>query len=169
MGFWQTVALRFFMALAAATFFGWVISEGSYQMLREDKRETPQRIQLVIPAGTAERVKAGESSPSLPERMDFLAGDVLVVKNEDAVSHQLGPLWVPPGQSASLNLENAQLYSLSCSFQPTQYLGLDVRQRTTAAIRFEGAMAIALPTGVLLWLYTLLLYPPKKRQVEAAA
>ncbi len=169
MSFWQTVALRFFLAMAAAVFFGWSISEGSYQLLREDQRETPQRIELVIPYGTARRVESGESSPSLPERMDFLAGDVLVVKNEDVVSHQLGPLWVPPGQSASLNLENAQLYSLSCSFQPTQYLGLDVRQRTTAAIRFEGAMAIALPTGVLLWLYSLLLRSPKKNQEEAAA
>lgn len=163
MRFWHQVALRFLLALGIAVAFGWLFSEASYRLLREDRRETPQRIELVIPAGAAERVKAGESTPSLPDHLEFLAGDVLVVKNEDAVSHQLGPIWVPPGASGSLRLDTAQLYSYSCSFQPTSYMGLDVRRPTTALIRFEGVLAVALPSAALLWLYTLLIFPIQQK------
>ena len=36
--------------------------------------------------------------------MSFVVGDTLVVKNEDSVEHQLGPLWIPAGSSASMPL-----------------------------------------------------------------
>jgi hypothetical protein len=39
---------------------------------------------------------------------------------------------------------------------------LDVEQRVTTWIRLQGILAIALPTGVLLWLYSLVIDSPKK-------
>ena len=93
----------------------------------------PQRIELVIPAGTADQIASGQAVPSIPTDMVFVVGDTLVVKNEDTASHQLGPIWVPPGTSASLNLDTANRYSYACSFQPSRYLGLDVRSRVTCS------------------------------------
>ena len=96
--------------------------------------------------------------------MVFVLGDTLTVRNEDTVNHQLGPIWVPPGTTGSLLLEQAQNVVLSCSFQPSRYLGLDVRQSTTAGIRLIG-LVVSVPTlGALIFIYSLLVYPIKPKK-----
>jgi hypothetical protein len=91
--------------------------------------------------------------------MVFMMGDTLVVKNEDTVDHQLGPVWVPPGSTASLALEKPNKYAYSCSFIPSKYLGLDVRQATTIGVRLT-ALAISAPTvTALIFIYSLLVFP----------
>ncbi|NMC79557.1 MAG: hypothetical protein GYA59_09375 [Chloroflexi bacterium] len=164
---WMAIARRFALVVSAALLFGWLVSEASYQLNREQLRQQPQRIELVIPAGTSQRIAAGDKTSVLPQDLDLVAGDVLVVINQDEVSHQLGPIWVPAGATGTLSLQEPNLYSLSCSFQPQRYLSLNVRPRATTWIRFEGAAAIGLPSGVLLALYSLVLYPPGKKVREA--
>lgn len=165
---WVAVVRRVVLVVLTALMFGWLVSEVSYQLNRDPLRERPQRIELVIPPGTNQRIAAGEHTETLPQNLDLLAGDVLVVINQDEVSHQLGPVWVPAGSTGSLSLQQPNLYSLSCTFQPARYLDLNVRPRTTAWIRFEGALTIGLPSGVLLALYSLVLFPVGKRAQEAA-
>ncbi len=160
-------ALRLLLAMLIAVGFGWLVSEFSYQSINSLDRDQPERFELIIPPGTSEQVAAGKSVPSLPSNISFIVGDELVVVNEDSVAHQLGPIWVPPGSSGSLTLENTNTYGLECSFQPTQYMGIDVQPRPTAWIRFQGIMAVALPSGVLLWLYSLLAIPLKEKSKPA--
>ncbi len=97
------------MLLAALT------SEVAYRWLRRENRE-PQRVQLIIPPGTAQKVAQGAAPPGIPNDMTFVLGDTLVVVNQDDVDHRLGPLWIPAGTSASLNLGREQDYVLECSF-----------------------------------------------------
>ena len=92
--------------------------------------------------------------PSIPADMVFVVGDTLVVKNEDSVSHQLGPIWVPPGASASLNLNQTNNYSYTCSFEPSRYLGLDVRPRVTWATRIVAVLLAGIPTGAMIAVYS---------------
>jgi len=147
---------RFFILLGVGLFFGWLVGEIGYQLTREAVRNEPEVVNLIIPAGTAKRIAAGEMvTAGLPEDYIFLQGDTLQVQNNDTVSHQLGPVWVPPGSAASLFLAASNRYSYACSFQSNQYLGLDVRARTTAWSRLQGIVFIGLPTGVLLFLYSL--------------
>jgi len=156
--------MRFGFSMAIAVLFGFAVSEIGFWLVPENnRRQTPERIELVIPFGTAERIAAGEREPSLPENMQFLQGDVLVVINQDSESHQLGPIWVPPNSSGSLFMDTPQSYSYACTFQPSQYLGLDVRARLTPWIRAQGVLAISLPTGVLLGLYAMFLMPYKNK------
>jgi hypothetical protein len=156
------VLLRFVLAMLIAVAFGILVGEGSYQSLKESDREAPEEFELIIPAGTADLIASGSNVPSIPTNMKFIEGDVLVVHNEDTAGHQLGPVFVPPGASGTLNLETPQKYSLACTFQPTKYLGIDVQPRTTLGLRVQGVLAIALPTGVLMWLYSLLIFPLDK-------
>jgi len=154
--------------------FAVAFNEISFLLQKEKYDRAPETITLVIPEGTAARVEAGEDVPSIPSEMEFVLGDVLTVRNEDNVSHQLGPIWVPPGTTGSLVLEQAQNVVLSCSFQPSRYLGLDVRQSTTMGIRLIG-LAISVPTmGALIFVYSLLVYPikptePIPQELEAAS
>lgn len=134
-------------------------------LLQKDKNDrAPQTLQLVIPEGTAELILKGQAPPSIPEEMVFVVGDVLEVVNEDSVDHQLGPIWVPPGATGSLQLEDANKYAYSCSFAPSRYLGIDVREATTVGTRLVALLFATPPMAIFLFLYSLLVFPIKPEE-----
>jgi hypothetical protein len=156
--------IRLAILSAVALLLIFVASEAFYRLQKESHERAPQQVELLIPSGTAERVSRGEAVPSIPEEMVFMMGDVLVVKNEDSVNHQLGPLWIPANSSASLALDNANRYVESCSFQPSQYLGLDVRQPTTLGTRLQALIVAGPGTIIFLFIYSLVLFPLDKQR-----
>ncbi len=81
--------------------------------------------------------------------MTFVVGDTLVVVNQDSVDHQLGPLWIPPGTSASLNLDTEQNYAFQCSFQPTKVFGLDVHEPVTLTHATDWYPVRGAPAGCI--------------------
>jgi hypothetical protein len=165
----NTLGWRALLALAAGVLMAWGMSEMAFGLLKDGSDHTPQRIELVIPAGTAARIAAGEGVPSIPAELSFVVGDTLVVKNEDVVAHQLGPVWAPPGASASLQLDQPNQFAYACTFQPSRYLGLDVRPRVTLTTRLQALFFAGPPMGVLLLLYSLALRPLKPRAAALAA
>jgi len=158
--------IRLLITFVIALGLVWVGSEVAFYFLRGDTDRVPTEIELVIPAGTAAKVEAGEPVPAIPDEMTFVLGDTLVVKNEDEVDHQLGPLWIPPKLKASLVLDAAQRYAYSCSFKTTRYLGLNVKQATTWQTRVVGLGFAVPPTTMFFFIYSLVLWPinpkPKK-------
>ncbi len=116
------------------------------------------------PLGTAASIKSGDVPPGIPEDMTFVVGDTFVVVNQDEVDHQLGPLWIPPGTSASLNLDTEQNYAYECSFQSTKIFGLDVREPVTFGTRLTGIFFSGLPLGALFSVYSILLTSDKKKE-----
>lgn len=160
--------IRLFVVFLISLAIVIVISEGAHFLQNDQNDRAPKTVQLVIPSGTADRIAAGESAPGIPKDMVFVLGDVLEVKNEDKVPHQLGPVWVPPGATGSLVLENANKYSFTCSFVPSHYLGLDVRQGTTLAVRLTAIMFATPTTTAFFFIYSLLVFPVKPRQETAA-
>jgi hypothetical protein len=147
--------ITFFISLALV----WIGSELAFYFLRENTDRLPEQIELVIPPGTAEKVAAGEPIPSIPDEMTFVLGDTLIVKNEDSVNHELGPLWIPPRSKASMVLDAADRYAYSCSFQTSRYLGLNVRQPTTWKTRLL-ALGFTVPaTTAFFFIYSLALWP----------
>jgi hypothetical protein len=154
-------AITFSMLLGIA--LAALMSEIAYQVLKSENRE-PATIELVIPAGTAERVAQGEIPPTIPEDMLFVVGDTLVVLNRDSVDHQLGPLWIPAGASASLNLDTEENYIMECSFQPAKYLGLNVREPVTLGTRLTGIFFGGLPMGALFAVYSILVLKKKEQK-----
>lgn len=157
--------IRAGLGLLLGIAFGWLLSEASYKFLgrKESVERQPERVEIVIPYGTAAQVEEGVYNRSLPTDMIFVEGDLLVVKNEDVVDHQLGPLWVPANTSSVLLLDRADRYSYECTFQPTKYMGLDVRPRVTGGIRLQGILAIGLPSGMMMVVYSYLI-PTRKRE-----
>lgn len=139
-----------------------LISEVSYLINHDpNDRDKAHRVELVVPAGTAERIANGETSIGVPNRMSFVAGDLLIVKNEDSVAHQLGPIWVPPQSSGVLEIGAARDYSYACSFSDTQTFGLEVRPELSAFSRFNAVAAMGLPTSAMFALYSFLIFPLK--------
>jgi hypothetical protein len=159
--------IRLLITALISLAFTILFNEGSYLLQREQYDRAPKTVQLVIPAGTAEKIAAGQAEPSITEEMVFVVGDTLEVKNEDSTNHQLGPLWVPAGGTAKMVMETANQYAYSCSFEPSRYLGLDVRQATTYMTRIT-ALSIAAPTmTALVFIYSLLIFPLDRKERKA--
>lgn len=148
--------------------FSVVFNEVTYAMQREATDRAPQTIQLVIPAGTAEQVASGIAAPGIPEQMVFVVGDTLEVVNEDSVSHQLGPIWVPAGSTGSLRMDQVENVSYSCSFQTEKFLGLDIRSPTTWTTRLSALFLTAPTLAALLFLYSLAAFPIKQTKKQVA-
>lgn len=155
---------RFLILLVVSAAFVLIVSETAFALQREEYDRPAKEIELVIPAGSAERVAAGEAVPSIPEEMVFVIGDTLVVKNEDIVDHELGPLWVPAGASARLVMEEENKYAYPCSFQTTRFLNMDVRQPTNLGARFTALLLAAPPLTLFFFVYSILIWPLQGRQ-----
>jgi len=148
----------------------WIGSELAFIVQKDPSDRAPQQVELVIPRGTAAKVAAGELVTGIPEEMTFVLGDTLLVRNEDDVDHQLGPLWIPSRASASLLMEVPERLAYTCSFQPSQYFGLVVKQPTTWITRLI-AIGLAVPaTTAILFLYSLVIRPiqPAKEESDDA-
>jgi len=162
----QRILRRAGLSLLAGLLIGFLLSEISFQFLKESSR-APQTIELVIPAGTAEQIANGEAPPSIPDEMSFVVGDVLLVRNQDSIDHQLGPLWIPANSSASLNLDEVNNWVFSCSFQPSSYLGLDVQEAVTLGTRVGGVIFSGVPMSAIIALYSLIVWPLDKKEEPA--
>lgn len=152
---------RFLLILALSVLAVLLISEIGIRMQDENGARAPMTIELIIPAGTAARVEAGEAPPDIPTEMNFVQGDVLVVINQDVAAHTLGPLYVPANASASMALDEADHFALACSFSATKYFGLNVRPPTTLRTRLLGIAFAAPPTAAMLFVYSLIVFPVK--------
>ena len=154
---------RILISMLVGILFGVVISEMTFYFLNTGETRPPEVVNLVIPLGTAEKVARGESDPTLPATMVFVAGDTLVVKNLDLVVHELGPLFIPSGSSASMKLDSEQNYAFTCSFEPSKYIGLNVVSPLTLTTRIAGILEAGLPMGMLIAVYAIFAMPVKKK------
>ena len=128
----------------------------------------PREVVLTIPAGTAQLIARGQQPPSIPTNMSFVVGDRLVVKNEDSVTHKLGPLLIPANSAAQLALSQAESVAYECSFQSGKYFGLDVGEPLTIGTRIFGIVFVGFPMAILFALYSLFLADSgKKKNVSA--
>jgi hypothetical protein len=157
---------RLLIVSAISLVFALAFNEITFFLQKGPADRSPQTIQLVIPAGTAEMVKAGQDEPTIPNEMTFVVGDVLEVKNEDVVSHQLGPVWVPPGATGKLVMNKEDHEAYDCSFTTHKYLGLDVTAATTFGTRLAALLLTAPTIAVLLFLYSLAIWPIQRPEAK---
>lgn len=150
---------RMLISLAIAILLAGLGSEVAFRLQGIKSSRGPQMIVLVIPAGTAAKVSHGQSV--LPANQLFVAGDVLVVRNEDSITHTLGPLVIPAGSSANMKLGQAGTLSYVCSFEPSKYFGLEIQPALTMTTRIEAALIAGIPLGLLIGAYSLVAFPLK--------
>lgn len=138
-----------------------IVSEVAFRSMGNTSSRPPQTIKLIIPAGASQKVSNGQSVVS--DGMIFMIGDTLEIVNQDSSTHTFGPLFIPPGTSASLDLNTIERLAYSCSFEPTKYFGLDVREGLTLGTRINGILLAGLPMGLLLSVYSVIAWPFKKQ------
>src|SRR4030042_2491109 len=164
----KKIILRMLFCLLIGIVLAAIGSEVAFRLQGETSSRAPQTIELTIPAGTAAKVAQGQSV--LPASQTFVAGDTLLVHNQDSITHNLGPLGIPSGSSASLKLDQAGNLDYTCSFQPTRYYGLDIQPALTLGIRLQASLVAGIPLGVLLGVYSLVLISitPEEKKTNPA-
>ena len=101
---------------------------------------------------------------SLPETMTFVEGDLLIVRNQDTASHQLGPVWVPAQSSGVLEDGHRQHLFLRLLVFEGPGVGGQGLERLTLGMRIQGALMIGLPSAVMIALYSFLIFPLKSKR-----
>jgi hypothetical protein len=145
--------------------FAFGVAEISYQMVKTQSDHTPRQIEILIPPGTANNIALGKPGPALPD-LRFTEGDQIIVRNMDSVSHELGPLWIPSQSSSVLTLDRPSSYSLSCSFEPSKSIDLQVVPRAQTSDRVLGILSVGLPTWIMTWLYSLIAPPTPGKSAQ---
>jgi hypothetical protein len=96
-------------------------------ILREDARQ----LVIVIPVGTAERIAAGETDSTPPHQIEMVLGvqDVLVIRNEDIVWHQVGPYRIAPGHTLIQRFSQSGVIRQTCTITPGKQVEIVIRER----------------------------------------
>jgi hypothetical protein len=157
------VIKRILISMLIGLVMGAVVSEVSFSLLDNGQTRPPKTITLDIPAGTAALVARGVADPEIPATMEFVVGDKLVVANHDNAVHKLGPLLIPAGSTASMNLATETGYNLLCSFTPSKYLSLTVLPPLTIWTRIVGILEAGINVGFLIAVYAVFAVPWKKQ------
>ncbi len=157
---------RILLSIGFGLLVGVLSGEVPFLFLHDTVRP-PREIVLTIPAGTAQLVARGQQPPSIPTNMDFVVGDRLTVKNEDSVTHKLGPFFIPANSSVQLTLSQSETVAYECTFQPGKYFGLNVGEPLTVGLRIFGILFVAFPMAILFALYSSLFASKKKENAPA--
>lgn len=74
--------------------------------------------EYVIPAGSGERIAAGEQLDILPRELGATVGESIVIRNDDDVAHSVGPWFVGPGETLRQQFLTEGVYEGACSVHP---------------------------------------------------
>ena len=85
----------------------------------EAAADAPADIEYVIPAGTGERIDAGERVEILPRQLDARVGELIRIENEDDRGQLLGPFFVGAGETLSQRFPSPGTYEGQCSVHPS--------------------------------------------------
>lgn len=96
------------LALGLVALLGGVALGGSLRDRGTDHR-------YVIPAGTGDRIAAGEAVQLIPATLTFDHGDSLTVTNDDDRVHQIGVFGVRPGETVTYRFPNPGTFQGACS------------------------------------------------------
>jgi hypothetical protein len=89
-------------------------------------RRAPAERVIVIPAGTAERLAAGEDVSLIPDDLRFHLRDRLVLVNHDVTTHRVGPFAVAPGERVEKRLSEAATIEGFCSLHASGRITIEV-------------------------------------------
>ena len=81
---------------------------------------------IVIPAGTAARLAAGQDVAIIPDGLHFRLRDRLVVLNQDNATHRVGPFTVLPGGRLEKLFSEAATIDGFCSLHASGRITIDI-------------------------------------------
>jgi plastocyanin len=101
-------------------------SEERGALVVDDPEATETDYDYLIPAGTAERITAGETVEILPAQLTVKVGEVIRIVNEDTAGHFVGIFYVGPGETVTQRFASPGEFSGLCTIHPSGQISLTV-------------------------------------------
>ena len=86
----------------------------------------PQELVIEVPAGTGDRIDAGEPVQLMPELVELNVGDRMLVINDDDRVHYVGPFTVRPGESILQEFGEPGVFAVECTLIPSKRVEIRV-------------------------------------------
>lgn len=138
------------LSIGAGVALGAFLAGASWMALSEGPVRAPELVLVTIPAGTAELIAAGAPAPGIPKDVRLVAGDTLVLRNDDVASHTIGGTTVAPGATLRVPVAAADGGTFLCTFHPSGSIGLDVRERPDLGSTLPAVVLLGLPIGLVI-------------------
>jgi plastocyanin len=90
-----------------------VVVAGVFVVLR------PQEYRVVVPAGTGARIDSGEAVELIPRDLALSVGDTMVIENQDARNHTVGPFAVRAGETLDYTFSSSGIFKGACTVHPS--------------------------------------------------
>jgi len=101
-------------------------SDRSGALVEEDITAAVFDYDYLIPAGTADRIAAGEPVNILPAQLEVTIGEVIRIVNEDDEGHFVGIFYVGAGETVTQRFVAEGEFVGTCSVHPSGELTLNV-------------------------------------------
>jgi len=138
--------------LAIGMAAGWALAM-LWWLLLEPVQARAHESTLVIPAGTAAAVAAGQPAPFIPNSLELGRNKELMVVNRDSEPHQVGSWTIPPGGRATIRSTDEE-GQFSCTIHPGGVLGFSVDERPPLTTTAWAALLLGGPVGLVFGLAT---------------
>ncbi len=111
---------RWWTAIAAAVVLELLVAGAVVAHLADDDGEGggPNVYTYVVPAGTGQRLQAGEQVLIIPAELQLAVGDRIVVVNHDDRTHAVGPFSVRAGETIGHTFSEAGDFTGICTVHP---------------------------------------------------
>lgn len=96
-----------------------VVAGGALAYVSLSSVNRSETVEVVVPAGTGERMDAGEDIELLPAYLELDVGDRLVINNNDDRIHTVGPYVVAPGQTIAQTFSEPGRIEGACTLHPS--------------------------------------------------
>ena len=90
-------------------------------------RSGPETIAITVPAGTQDRIDAGEPVELIPAVLEVNLGDRIVITNNDRATHVVGPYIVGPLQTIEQQFTYTGRIEGICTLHPSGEVAIVVR------------------------------------------
>jgi hypothetical protein len=137
-------------SLALGFLLGTLLVVVAWTSFGVDQVAPPKDVTLLIPRGTADDIAAGRPA-KLPGEVRLVAGDRLVLENQDAVVHTLGGWQVNPGQVLTIVAEAAAANVFACTIHPSGSLGLIITPRPGLIDAILVVIMVSVPISLVLF------------------
>jgi len=94
-----------------------------------DAKRAARELVYIVPAGTTERLGAGQAVNVLPNVIELAVGgaNTLVIRNQDTAPIEVGGIKIATGQSYIQTFETPGAFDLMCSAHPSDKIRVIVK------------------------------------------
>lgn len=122
---WASLAVGVVVAVGLLA-LGWFSRKADKATVELASNREQVTHEYVIPAGTAERIAAGETVEIVPQRLEVHVGDTIRVRNDDSKASNVGIFYVEAGQTVTMRFSSPGTVKGVCDIHPSGEFIIDV-------------------------------------------